>query len=327
MIGEIMKRKVLVFLFGLIPSLAMAQSSYPSKAIRVIVPFAPGGASDFVARIMQPRMGELLGQPIVVENKPGAAGNIGVDAAAKSAPDGYTVFLGNVGSIAINPAVFSNLQANPLKDLIAVTQVVDVPSMLIIHPSLPVNSLKELVAYAKANPGKLNYASPGSGSLDRLEMEVLRKLEKLDMVHVPYKGGAGPAVAGLMGGETQLMFATSASAMPAVKSGRAKPLGVTGTRRLDQVPGAATMNEQGYPDLTASSWQGWFVPAGTPKEIVERLHAVAAQVMATPEVVTRLATGGGVPLTSPSPAAFAEYVAVETQRWARIAKESNATPD
>ena len=325
MIGEIMKR-VLGFIAILIPTLVFSQN-YPTKPVRIIVPFAPGGASDFVARIMQPRLGELLGQAIVVENKPGAAGNIGVDAAAKSAPDGYTVFLGNVGSIAINPAVFTNLQVNPLRDLVAVTQVVDVPSMLIVHPSLPVNSLKELVAYAKANPGKLNYASPGSGSLDRLEMEVLRKLEKLDMVHVPYKGGAGPAVAGLMGGETQLMFATSASAMPAVKSGRAKPLGVTGTKRLDQVPSAPTMNEQGFPDLTASSWQGWFVPAGTPKEIVDRLHAVAAQVMATPEVVTRLATGGGVPLTSPSPAAFAEYVAAETQRWARIAKESNATPD
>jgi tripartite-type tricarboxylate transporter receptor subunit TctC len=327
MIGEITKRKVLVFLFGIIPSLVTAQGSYPSKPVRIIVPFAPGGASDFVARIMQPRLTELLGQPIVVENKPGAAGNIGVDTAAKSAPDGYTVFLGNVGSIAINPAVFANLQVNPLRDLVAVTQVVDVPSVLVVHPSLPVNSLKELVAYAKANPGKLNYGSPGSGSLDRLEMEVLRKLENLDMVHVPYKGGAGPAVAGLMGGETHLMFATAASAMPGVKSGRLKVLAVTGSKRLEQLPAAATVGELGFPDLTASSWQGFFVPAGTPKEVVERLHAVAAQVMATPEVVTRLATGGGVPLTSASPAAFGEYVAAETRRWARIAKESNATPD
>jgi tripartite-type tricarboxylate transporter receptor subunit TctC len=327
MIGEIMKRKVLVFLFGIIPSLVTAQSSYPSRPVRIIVPFAPGGASDFVARIMQPRLTELLGQPIVVENKPGAAGNIGVDTVAKSAPDGYTVFLGNVGSIAINPGVFPNLQVNPLRDLVAVSQVVDVPSVLVVHPSLPVNSLKELVAYAKANPGKLNYGSPGSGSLDRLEMEVLRKLENLDMVHVPYKGGAGPAVAGLMGGETHLMFATAASAMPGVKSGRLKVLAVTGSKRLEQLPAAATVGELGFPDLTASSWQGFFVPTGTPKEVVERLHAVATQVMATPEVVTRLATGGGVPLTSASPAAFGEYVAAETRRWARIAKESNATPD
>jgi tripartite-type tricarboxylate transporter receptor subunit TctC len=315
------------FILGVMPCVVTAQSSYPVRPVRVIVPFAPGGASDFVARIMQPRLGELLGQVIIVENKPGAAGNIGVDAAAKSAPDGYTVFLGNVGTIAINPAVFPNLAVNPLRDLVAVTQVVDVPSMLIVHPSLPANSLTELIAYAKANPGKLNYASPGSGSLDRLEMEILRKLENLDMVHVPYKGGAGPAVAGLMGGETHLMFATAASAMPAVKGGKARPIGVTGIRRIEQVPSAPTMNEQGYPDLTASSWQGFFVPAGTPKEIVERLHAAAVQTMATPDVVTRLGTGGAVPLTSPSPAAFAEYVAAETRRWARIAKESNATPD
>jgi len=310
----------------LFPALASAQG-YPNRAVRIIVPFAPGGASDFVARIMQPTLGDLLGQPIVVENRAGAAGNIGVDAAAKSAPDGYSVFLGNVGTIAINPAVFPNLQVNPTRDLVAITQLVDVPSILIAHPSMPFNSVKELVAYAKANPGKLNYASPGSGSLDRLEMEVLRKLENLEMVHVPYKGGAGPAVAGLMGGETHLMFATSASAMPAVRGAKAKPLGVTGTKRLEQAPAAATMAEQGYPDLTASSWQGFFVPVGTPKEAIDRLYAAAVKTMATPDVVTRLATGGAVPLTSPNPAAFAEYVAAETRRWARIAKESNATPD
>jgi tripartite-type tricarboxylate transporter receptor subunit TctC len=320
-----MKRFLLLALC--LPIVVFAQEKYPNRAIRIIVPFAPGGASDFVARIMQPRLGELLGQPIVVENKPGASGNIGVDAAAKSAPDGYSVFLGNVGSIAINPAVFTNLQVNPARDLIAVTQVVDVPSMLIAHPSTPFNSLKELIDYAKANPGKLNYASPGSGSLDRLEMELLRKLAGLEMVHVPYKGGAGPAVAGLMGGETQVMFATAASAMPAVRGGKAKPLGVTSTVRLEQVPHAATMVEQGYPDLTASSWQGFFVPVGTPKEVIAKLHEAGVQTMKTPDVVSRLATGGAFPLTSATPAAFAEYVAAETKRWAKIAKESNATAD
>jgi len=320
-----MRRLFLLML--LLPAVVLAQEKYPNRAIRIIVPFAPGGASDFVGRIMQPRLGELLGQPIVVENRPGASGNIGVDAAAKSAPDGYSVFLGNVGTIAINPSVFPSLAVNPLRDLIAVTQVVDVPSMLIAHPSVPFNSLQELIAYAKANPGKLNYASPGSGSLDRLEMEVLRRIAGLDMVHVPYKGGAGPAVAGLMGGETQVMFATAASAMPAVKGGKAKALGVTGTTRLEQVPNAATMMEQGYPDLTASSWQGFFVPVGTPQEVIEKLHDAAVQTMKTPEVISRLATGGAFPLTSASPAAFAEYVAAETKRWARIARESNATPD
>lgn len=322
-----MRRLCLLLFLGILTSSVHAQGSYPNKPIRIIVPFAPGGASDFVARIIQPRLTELLGQPIVVDNRPGAAGNIGVDAAAKAAPDGYTVFLGNVGSIAINPAVFPNLAANPQRDLVAITQVVDVPSVLVTHPSLPVSNVRELVAYAKANPGKLNYGSPGSGSLDRLEMEILRKLEGLEMVHVPYKGGAGPAVTGLMGGETHLMFATAASAMGAVKGGRIKILGVTSAKRMEQVPSAPTMNEQGFPDLAASSWQGLFVPTGTPKEVIERLHAAAQQTMKTPDVVTRLATGGATPLTSPNPAAFAKYVAAETRRWARIAKESNATPD
>jgi tripartite-type tricarboxylate transporter receptor subunit TctC len=199
--------------------------------------------------------------------------------------------------------------------------------VLIVHTSLPVSSIKELVAHAKANPGKLNYASPGSGSLDRLEMELLRKLEGLDMVHVPYKGGAGPAVAGLMGGETQLMFATAASAMPAIRSGKVKLLGVTSGKRMEQVPQGATMNELGYPDLAASSWQGIFVPVGTPKEAIERLYKAAVQTMANAEIQSRLSIGGATAMTSPSSAAFAEYVAAETKRWARIAKESNATPD
>jgi tripartite-type tricarboxylate transporter receptor subunit TctC len=317
--------RVLAFLALLLPVAAFGQG-YPTKPVRLIIPFAPGGASDFVGRIMQPKLSELLGQPIVVENRPGAAGNIGMEAVAKSPPDGYTVFLGNVGSIAINPAVLP-VASNPLRDLVAITQVVDVPSVLIVHPTLPVNSIKELIDYARANPGKLNYGSPGSGSLDRLAMEILRKIGGLDMVHVPYKGGAGPANAGLMGGETNLMFATAASAIPGIKAGRVKLLAVTSAKRMEQMPNAPTVAEEGYPDLAASSWQGFFVPAGTDRAIVDRLHAVALQVMTAPEVVARLKTGGAEVQTSPSPAAFAKYVADETQRWARIAKEANATAD
>ncbi|HEX9397035.1 MAG TPA: tripartite tricarboxylate transporter substrate binding protein [Burkholderiales bacterium] len=318
--------RIAVFLLLVIPFSVNAQSSYPNKPVRIIIPFAPGGASDFVGRIMQPKMSELLGQAIVIENKPGAAGSIGMETAAKSVPDGYTVFLGNVGSIAINPAVLPTA-SNPLRDLIAITQVVDVPSVLIVHPTLPVKSIRELIAHARANPGKLNYASPGSGSLDRLEMEILRKLGGLDMVHVPYKGGAGPANAGLMGGETQLMFSTAASAMPGIKGGRVRLLAVTSAKRMEQVPEAPTVTEEGYPDLTASSWQGLFVPTGTERAIVERLFAVAQQVMAAPEVIARLKTGGAESITSPSSVAFAKYVADETQRWARIARDSNATAD
>jgi len=208
-----------------------------------------------------------------------------------------------------------------------VTQVVDVPSVLIVHPSMPVNTVRELVDYAKANQGKLNFASPGSGSLDRLEMELFRKLEKLDMVHVPYKGGAGPATAGLMGGETNLMFATAASAMPGIKSGRLKPLAVTSAKRIETLPDVPTVHEAGYPDLAAGSWQGIFVPAGTPREIVERLFAAVVPVMKDPDVISRLKNGGAEAITSESPAAFGKYVATETERWARIAKDANATPD
>ena len=325
MTGRTAKR-ILGLIAILIPTLVFSQG-YPNRPVRMIVPFSPGGASDFVARIMQPRLGELLGQPIVVENRAGAAGNLGVEVAAKSPPDGYTIFLGNIGTIAINPGVFANLAVSPVRDFIAVTQVVDLPSLLVAHPTLPANNLKELVAYAKANPGKLNYASPGSGSLDRLEMEILRNREKLSMVHVPYKGGAGPAIAGLMGGETHLMFATAASSMGPVKGGRIKALAVTARKRLDALPGTQTVVEAGYPDLVASSWQGIFVPAGTPKPIVERLHAVVLKTMATPDVVTRLAGGGVEPVTTPTSEAFGKYVAAETVRWARIAKEANATPD
>jgi tripartite-type tricarboxylate transporter receptor subunit TctC len=319
-----MKRLLISLL--IVPTLALAQA-YPTKPIRMIIPFAPGGASDFVGRIMQPKMNELLGQPIVVENRAGAAGNIGAEAAAKSAPDGYTIFLGNVGSIAINPGVYPTLSIHPVKDFIAVTQVVDVPSILIIHPSVPASSVKELVAYAKANQGKLNFASPGSGSLDRLEMELFRKLEKLDIVHVPYKGGAGPATAGLMGGETQLMFATAASAMPGVKSGRLKPLAVTSAKRIETLPDVPTVEESGYPDLKAGSWQGIFVPTGTPREVIDRLFAVSTQVMKDTDVINRLKNGGAEAVTSASPAEFQKYVAAETERWAKIAREAGATPD
>jgi tripartite-type tricarboxylate transporter receptor subunit TctC len=293
----------------------------------MIIPFAPGGASDFVGRIMQPKMGELLGQPIVVENKPGAAGNIGAEAAARSAPDGYTIFLGNVGSIAINPGVYPKLSIAPTKDFIAVTQVVDVPSVLIVHPSVAANTVKELVNYIKANQGKLNYASPGSGSLDRLEMELFRNMNGLDMVHVPYKGGAGPATAGLMGGETNLMFATAASAMPGIKSGRLKPLAVTSTKRIESLPQVPTVAEAGFADLAAGSWQGIFVPAGTPREVVVRLFPVVTQVMRDTEVISRLKNGGAEAITSENPAAFQKFVAAETERWAKIAKEAGATPD
>jgi tripartite-type tricarboxylate transporter receptor subunit TctC len=319
-----MRRVLLAWLFA--PALALAQA-YPSKPVHMIIPFAPGGASDFVGRIMQPKMAELLGQPIIVENRAGASGNIGLEAAAKSPPDGYAVFLGNVGTISVNPAIFPKLGINPMADFIAVTQVVDVPSVLVASPAFAPKTVKEFVAYARANPGKLNYASPGSGSLNRLEMEFLRLKERLEMVHVPYKGGAGPAVAGLMGGETHIMFTTAASAIGQVRGGKLKLLAVTSAKRMEQVPDAPTMQESGYAGFVTGSWQGVFVPAGTPREIVDRLFTVTQQVMKDPDVAGRLKTGGAEVVLSESPAAFSRFVAAETQRWAEVAKASGATAD
>jgi tripartite-type tricarboxylate transporter receptor subunit TctC len=324
-----MKRKLLVWAaVALFPALSLAQSGYPSRPVRMIIPFAPGGASDFVGRIMQPRMSERLGQQLVVENRGGAAGNIGLEAAAKSDPDGYTIFLGNIGTIAINAAVFQSLNIKPQSDFIAVTEVVDVPGVLIANAAFPPNTVKELVDYAKANPGKLNYGSPGSGSQNRLEMEMFRQAAGgMDMVHIPYKGGAGPAVTGLMAGETQLMFTTAPSALGFIKGGRLKVLAVTSARRVAALPDVPTMVESGFPRSVTGSWQGVFVPKGTPPQVVDKLFTVTREVMKTQDVIQRLASGGVDVVLSDSPRAFAQFVASEAERWGKVAREVGATVD
>ncbi len=317
------------FALVLYPALSIAQgSAYPSRPLHMIIPFAPGGASDFVGRIIQPKMSELLGQQIVIENRGGAAGNIGLEAAAKADPDGYTVFLGNIGTIAINAAVFRSLNIKPLRDFIAVTEVVDVPGVLIANASFPPSTVKELVDYAKANPGKLNYGSPGSGSQNRLEMELLRRAAGgLDMVHIPYKGGAGPAVTGLIAGETQIMFTTAPSALGYLRGGRLKILAVTSVKRIAALPDVPTMVESGFPRSVTGSWQGIFAPKGTPRAAVDKLFTVSRQVMKTPDVVERLSAGGVDVVLSDSPKAFADFVASETDRWGGVAREVGATVD
>jgi len=322
-----MGSRFFALLLALVPALASAQG-YPARPVRMIIPFAPGGASDFVGRIIQPKMSELLGQQLVIENRGGAAGNIGLEAAAKSDPDGYTIFLGNIGTIAINAAVFRSLDIKPQRDFIAVTQVVDVPGVLVANPSFPPATVKDLVAYAKANPGKLNYASPGSGSQNRLEMELFRQAAGgLDMLHIPYKGGAGPAVTGLIAGETQLMFTTAPSALGYIKGGKLKVLAVTSAKRIAALPDVPTMVESGFPRSVTGSWQGIFVPRGSPQQVVDRLFAVTQQVMKTPDVIQRLASGGVDVVLSESPKAFADYVASESERWGKVAHEVGATVD
>ena len=311
----------------LFPLAVLAQAPYPNRPVHMIVPFAPGGASDFVARIIAPKLGDLLGQPIVIENKAGASGNIGMESAAKSPADGYTIFLGNIGTIAINPAIFSSLAVNPQKDFIAVTLVAETPSILVAHPTLQATNAAELVKLARTRPGALNYASPGSSTLNRLEMDRFMKTNGVEIVHVPYKGGAGPAVAGLLAGDTHVMFVTLSSAMAFVQAGRLKALGISTDRRLDALPQVPTMIEQGFTDMVSSSWQGIFVPAGTPRPVVERLYASLTNLLASPEIHQRFAVGGAYVVTSRSPDDFASFVAAEGVKWGKVAKEVGATVD
>lgn len=311
----------------LLPALAFGQATYPSRPIRMIVPFAPGGASDVVARIMTPKLAEVLGQQIIVENRPGASGNIGMEAAARAAPDGYTIYLGNIGTIAINPAIFRNLSVNPLKDFIPITLVADVPSILIANPSVPANTVAELIAWAKAKPGELNFASTGSGALSRLEMEQFRKVANLDVVHIPYKGGAGPAVTGMLGGETHVMFVSLPSAITFILAGKLKPLGISTSRRIDALPHVPTMAEAGFPEMVNGSWQGIFAPAATPRPIVDKLHAAMLATLASPEIVRRFDHVGVAVATNKTPEEFAAFVSAEMIRWSKVSRESGATID
>jgi len=311
----------------LVSAPCLGQDVYPKRSIRMIVPFAPGGTSDVVARVLVPKLSEVLGQPIVVENRAGASGNLGTEAAARAAPDGYTIYLGNIGTIAINPAIFGNLSVNPAKDLMPVTLVADVPNLLIINPSVPANNVAELVAYAKANPGVLNFASTGSGSLSRLEMEQFRKVAGIDVVHIPYKGGAAPALTGMLSGETHAMFVTVSAALGFIEAGRLKALGISSTKRIETLPQVPTMVEAGFPRMISGSWQGVFVPVGTPHAIVQTLHEALIVVLGSTEIRVKLA-GAGVPVvTSRTPEDFASFVGAEVLRWSQVSKDAGATVD
>jgi tripartite-type tricarboxylate transporter receptor subunit TctC len=307
---------------------AYAQSTpnYPSKPIRMIIPFAPGGASDFVGRMIAQPLGQLLGQQVIADNRPGASGNIGLEAAARAPADGYTIFQGNIGTLAVNPGIYPTLSVKPTRDFTPVTQVVDVADVLVTHPSLPAKNVKELVTFAKAHKGQLNFASPGSGSFNRLEMEYFIRAVGIDMVHVPYKGGAGPAVTAMVSGETVVMFTTVSSAVSFVKANRLRALGVTTPKRISALPDTATMKDQGI-DMTSGSWQGVMLPAKTPKEIVDRLYAALMKVMAQPEVKKRLEDGGAQVVTSAHPEDFGRLVAQETDRWTKVIKDAGVTAE
>ena len=301
--------------------------NYPNRPVMMIVPFAPGGASDFVARMIQPGVSQILGQQIVVDNRAGAAGIIGTDAAARAAPDGYTAFLGNIGTISINPGVNANMRVKPDKDLAPVTICADTPSILITRPDFPANTVSELIAYVKANQGKVTFASPGSSTLNRLEMEVFKKDAGLDMVHVPYKGGAGPAVTDVLAGHVDLMFTTLSSVMEFVKAKSVKALAVTTRERMADLPDLPTMYELGWKNLVTSSWQGVLVPTGTPRPMVDRLYAAIVKVLADPEIQARMRKGGAIAVSSKSPEDFKAFMDGETAKWTKVIEDSGVRAD
>lgn len=303
------------------PLQVQAQAEYPARPVRMIVPFAPGGASDFVGRIIQPAMAELLKQQVVVDNRPGAAGNIGVETAVRASPDGYTFLLGNIGTMAINPVFYTKFPYRPLKNLIPITQVVDVPGCLVVHPSVPAKNVKDLIAHMKANPGKLNYGAPAPSSANALEMGMFLHSTGTNAVQIPYKGGAGPAMVGLLGNEVQMMFVTFSSAVAFAKQGRVRMLGVISPQRNPALPEIPTMREQGL-DMVVGSWQGLFVPRGTPQPVVAKLHKVGVEMMKNPQVMKRLADGGVTIVTSKSPADFVAFVNAETDRFAKVIKDT-----
>jgi tripartite-type tricarboxylate transporter receptor subunit TctC len=309
-------------------ALAAAQSGhYPNRPIRMVVPFAPGGASDFVGRILQPKMSELLGQQVVIDNRAGASGNIGVELAARSPADGHTMILGNVGTMAINPAMFPKFPVNPVRDLIGISLLVDVPGAFAVHPSVPAKSVPEFIQYAKSRAGQLNYGSSGAGSAQRLAFEFLMLKSGIKLVHVPYKGGAGPATAAVLAGEVCCTMVTVASFIPHVKSGRARVLAVMAPKRADSLPDVPTMSEAGFPELTLGSWQGMYVPVGTPRPIVAQLYQVLMKTMNDPETARRLHIGGAEIVTSKSSEEFAGFMKSQNAFWAKIVKDVGAVAE
>jgi tripartite-type tricarboxylate transporter receptor subunit TctC len=300
----------------------MAQP-YPARSVRLVVGFAPGGAADFVARTLQEPLARDLGQPIVIDNRPGAGSSIAAEHVAKSAPDGYTLLIASPSSILVNPLLSPNNPFQPLKELAPVSKVSASPLVVAVHPSLGVGSLGELIDYAKKNPGKLNYASSGNGSAPHLAAVLFRRVAGIDMVHVPYKGGA-PAVQSLLSGDTQLSFATPPSVLPLVQAGRLRALAVTSRLATPLVPGVPGMAEAGLPGYEISFWYGFFVPAGTPGEVIRRLYAATSQALRVPGVGQTLAREGTEVSGSSSPEEFAAFVAGDAQLWSRLVKDSGA---
>ena len=314
------------------PGTALAQAAWPSKPIRFVVPVAAAGTTDILARALAPELQKALGQPVVVDNKPGAGGNTAAGEVAKTPADGYTMLMGTVGTHAINAALYPKLPYDPIKDFTPVTLVAGVPNVLVLNAAFAqkhnINNVADFIRVAKANPGKFNMASSGNGTSIHLSGELFKSMAGVFMVHFPYRG-SGPALIDLMGGSMDLMFDNLPSALPHIRSGKLKALAVTSAKRSDAIPELPTIEEAGGPTLKgyeASSWFGLVVPAGTPADIVNRLQAESAKALASPALKERLQAQGAIP-SGMSSADFAKFIAAETAKWAKVVKTANAKVD
>ncbi len=312
-------------IFALAGTVQAQANDYPAKPIRLVVPAAPGGGADFLARIVGVKLGELVGQSVVVENRAGASGTIAADGTAKSAGDGYTVLMGQSTSIVIAPQLYPKLPYDTLRDLKPVTLVAEVPNVMVVHPSVPANTVKELIALAKAKPEMLNFGSSGNGAPSHLAGEMFKSATGTRLVHVPYKG-AGPAVNALIAGEIQVMFAPIVAVLPQVKSGRLRALGVTSAKRSAAAPDLPTLAETGLTGYEISSWFGLFVPASTPAAVVDKLFKETTRVLKSPDVIERFAKEGAEPVGS-TPADFNNYVRAEFVKYNKVIKDNNIKAD
>jgi tripartite-type tricarboxylate transporter receptor subunit TctC len=299
---------------------AWGQSTYPAKPIRMISPFPPGAVVDTLCRTLALPLGELLGQPVVVENRTGAGGNIGMDVVAKAPADGYTIGMGSIGTHGINPSVYAKMPFDPVRDFAPITFVASNINVLVVHPSVPAQNVQQLIAYARSNPGKLSFGSAGIGTSQHLAGELFKQFTGVEMAHVPYKG-AGPAVSDLIGGQIPLMFVDISASLGHIRSGKLRALGVT-TRERTPLLDVPTVIEQGVPDFDVNAWFGLFAPARTPREIIVRLHAESEKALRLPATRERLQSMGLSP-TPNTPEEFAQFIQNELERWARVVKAAN----
>ena len=303
-----------------------AQPQYPAKPIRVIILVVPGGGADITSRTVGHKLTEAWGQQVIVDNRPGGNGIVGMEIAARSNPDGYTLVLGTIGPVAVNPSLYKKLPYDSVADFDPVARAVSALNVLVVHPSVPAKSVKELVAYAKANPGKLTYGSSGVGFADHLAGELFNTLAGVKTVHVPYKGGA-PAMLDLVGGNLNFIFATVSTALGSVKAGKIRPLAVTFAKRVDQFPDWPTVAEAGVPGFAVDNWYGFLAPRGSPKPVIAKLHAEINRILDMPDVKERLAGLGIFPFVAPTPAAFGDYVKSEIRKYGSVVQASGVKAD